>query len=306
MAKIRIAVITGPTATGKTALGVELCKRLDGEVVGADSMQIYKGMVIGTAAPTEEEMQGIPHHLIGVVDPKNSFSVADYVNLASEAIEDISGRGKLPVLVGGTGLYISSLLSGTDFTGFEGDPDLRLALEEEFRQDPQAVFEKLVKADPEAAQKLHINNSKRVIRALEVYYSTGKPISQWTRDNRKQPPYDSRIIALNFHSRPTLYDRINRRVDNMIEAGLQSEVNRLVAEGVPQNATAMQAIGYKELVGVGREELQGAIETIKMNSRRYAKRQLTWLRRDPAVNFLYVDELSGGQLLETAIKIIEG
>ncbi len=285
----KIVVITGPTASGKTALGVALCQKLGGEVVSADSMQIYRSMDIGTAKPTKEEMQGIPHHMIDVADPEENYSVARYVEEAAAAVEDILNRGKLPVLVGGTGLYIDSLLSGRTFAGGPVDPALREELSERYDEiGGRGLLGELRKVDPERAAKLHEADKKRIVRALEVYILTGKTITQHDLETQAIPPrYEAAKLALDFRDRQDLYDRIDRRVDLMFEQGLLSEVRSLLESGVPADCTAMQAIGYKEAVGavLGTCSETEAAEKIKMESRRYAKRQLTWLRRDPTIEW---------------------
>ena len=282
-----IFVITGPTATGKTALGVLAAKALDGEVISADAMQLYRGMVIGTAAPTPEEMQGVPHHLVGVVDPREKYSVGRYVQEASRCADDILARGKLPILVGGTNLYIEALLRGTDFAA--GDPELRRRLEEEYDAlGGGEMLRKLAAADPERAAKLHPNDRKRIVRALEIYELTGKTITRFDEESRTaNPRYPSCTLALSFEDRERLYERINARVDRMFRQGLVEEVRALLALGVTEKDTAMQAIGYKETAAALRGEysLEEAAEQIRQSSRRYAKRQLSWLRGKSDVNW---------------------
>ena len=284
--KPRIIVITGPTATGKTALGALLAKTANGEVVSADSMQIYKYMDIGTAKPTQDERLGVPHHMIDIVPPTEDYSVARYISDASRCIGDIVLRGKLPVLVGGTGLYIDSLLSGRIFSA-RGDETLRRELESQYDDiGGEAMLRILRGFDSESASRLHENDKKRIVRAIEVYNTSGKTISQHDRDTKALPPrYETLKVALTFSSRAVLYTRVDSRVDNMIENGLEDEVRRLLDMGVPPEATAMQAIGYKEMTGVilGGLGLDDAVEKIKMETRRYAKRQLTWLRRDTSL-----------------------
>jgi len=266
-----------------------LCQKLGGEVVSADSMQIYRRMDIGTAKPTPEEMQGIPHHMIDVADPEENYSVARYVEEAASCVEDILNRGKLPVLVGGTGLYIDSLLSGRTFAGGPVDPALREELNERYDEiGGRGLLGELRKVDPERAAKLHEADKKRIVRALEVYILTGKTITQHDLETQAiLPRYDAAKLALDFEVRQDLYNRIDRRVDRMFEQGLMDEVRSLLASGVPASCTAMQAIGYKEAVGAvsGACSETEAAEKIKMESRRYAKRQLTWLRRDPAIEW---------------------
>ncbi len=280
----KIAVITGPTASGKTALGVALCRALGGEVVSADSMQIYRRMDIGTAKPTPEEMQGVPHHMLDVADPEENWSVARYVEEASACVDDILARGKLPVVVGGTGLYIDSLLSGRSFAGGPVDPALRQELSERYDEiGPEGLLGELRKVDPDRAAILHPGDKKRVVRALEVYILTGKTITAHDEETRRLPPrYDAARLALDFEDRQDLYDRIDRRVEDMFARGLLGEVRALLESGVPETCTAMQAIGYKEALGVlhGTCSEADAVREIQQGSRRYAKRQLTWLRRD--------------------------
>ena len=282
-----ILVVTGPTATGKTALGVRLAKLLAGEVISADAMQLYRGMVIGTAAPTPEETEGIPHHLVGTVDPRESYSVGRYVKEASAIADDILRRGKLPLLVGGTNLYIEALLRGTAFAA--GDPAVRRRLEAEYDADGgAALLEKLRAADPQRAAKLHRNDRKRIVRAMEIFEVTGKTITSFDEESRAAPPrYPSCTIALSFEDRALLYRRIDERVGRMFDLGLAEEVRSLLASGVTEADTAMQAIGYKEIAAALRGEysLEEARDRICLASRRYAKRQLSWLRGKPEVHW---------------------
>ena len=279
----RLVVLSGPTASGKTALGVLLAESLGGEVVSADSMQIYRRMDIGTAKPTAEEMRGVRHHMIDVADPEEDYSVARYVEEASACVDEILSRGRLPIVVGGTGLYIDSLLSGRTFAGGEADPALRRELNERYDEiGAEGLLGELRKVDPARAAKLHPADKKRIVRALEVYILTGKTITQHDAETQAVPPrYDAVRIALDYADRADLYARIDRRVDRMLELGLCEEVRALLASGVPRTCTAMQAIGYKEIVRAldGACSLAEAAEDIRRESRRYAKRQLTWLRR---------------------------
>lgn len=290
--KIPLVVIAGPTASGKTAAGVYLAKQLNGEVVSADSMQIYREMTIGTAKPVPEEMEGIPHHLIDFVDPSDSFSVAEYVQLAQQKIGEIHSRGKLPILVGGTGLYISSLVDNIQFSESESDIAYReqmIALAQ--KEGAQALWEKLSEVDPVAAQKIHPNNVGRVARALEVYHTTGIPISAHQERSRTKPsPYALCMMALSFRDRQKLYDRINLRVSLMVDQGLEQEARQLIQKGY--GATSFQAIGYKEMGAylAGEETLEEACEHIRQESRRYAKRQLTWFRRDERYQWFYAED----------------
>ena len=286
----KILVIVGPTASGKTRMAVELAKAHNGEVVSADSMQIYRRMDIGTAKPTAEEMDGVPHHMIDVADPEEDFSVARYVELASACVDDILARGKLPIVAGGTGLYVDSLLSGRTFAAFSPESALRKELEEELAdRGGEAMLEELSRVDPEAAARLHPNDHKRIVRALEVYRSTGKTISEHNRETRALPPrYEAPTIGLNFQDRADLWARIDQRVDQMAAAGLEREVRELLSSGLSPRCTAMQAIGYKEFVAAveGTMTWREAEELVKLRSRQYAKRQLTWFRRNPEVHWL--------------------
>ena len=282
-----VLCVVGPTATGKTKMGVALAKRFDGEVVSVDSMQLYRGMAIGTAAPTREEMEGIPHHMVAVADPAESWSAARYVHEADACVQDILRRGKLPVLVGGTGLYLDALIRGTDFAAGSQGTALRQQLQRRARQEgTETLLEELRRIDPAAAQKLHLRDEKRIIRALEVWYETGCTITEHDRQERQRPPkYNALYIGLDFLDRQDLRDRIDRRVDTMVEQGLLEEVETLLASGLPRDATALQAIGYKQFLAVaeGTATRQEAIEEVKLRSRQYAKRQLTWLRRNPDI-----------------------
>ena len=283
-----VLVICGPTATGKTALGVWIGEHLGGEVVSADAMQVYRGMEIGTAAPTASECRGVRHHLIGTADPRENYSVGRYVEEASACIDDILARGKLPILVGGTNLYIDSLLRGIEFSDF--DPALREKLEADYaRLGGEAMLERLGRVDPERAALLHPNDKKRILRALEVYETTGETISAHDAATRRQPPrYESCRIALSYENREDLYRHIDARVDGMLKAGLVREVQALLDAGVRSNSTSMQAIGYKEIAAAlrGETSLEEAAEQVKQSSRRYAKRQLSWLRRDPGLHWI--------------------
>ena len=282
-----VLCVVGPTATGKTKMGVALAKRFDGEVVSVDSMQLYRGMAIGTAAPTREEMEGIPHHMVAVADPAESWSAARYVHAADACVQDILGRGRLPVLVGGTGLYLDALIRGTDFAAGSQGTELRRQLQRRARQEGvETLLEELRRIDPAAAQKLHLRDEKRIIRALEVWYETGCTITEHDRQERQRPPkYNALYIGLDFLDRQDLRDRIDKRVDTMVEQGLLEEVETLLASGLPRDATALQAIGYKQFLAVaeGTATRQEAIEEVKLRSRQYAKRQLTWLRRNPDI-----------------------
>ena len=288
----RVLVVTGPTATGKSALGVALAKRLDGEILSADSMQVYRGMDIGTAKVTALEMQGVPHHLLDIADPNESFSAARWVASAAECAEAVFARGRVPILVGGTGLYIDSLLDRRDFAE-SGDVDLRAELSAEYdRVGGEAFRERLREVDPARAEKLAPADKKRLVRALEVWRLTGETISAHDEKTRALPPrWPSLRVALTYADRAALYARIDARVEEMAAAGLFEEAARLLEAGLSPDSTAMQAIGYKESVDYleGRCTEAEAIDAIQRASRRYAKRQLTWLRRDPDIRWIAWD-----------------
>ena len=291
----RVIVVCGPTATGKTALGIELALRLGGEIVSADSMQVYRRMDIGTAKATSEERARVPHHMLDVCEPWEDYSVSRYVQEASAVCDGLLARGKVPVIVGGTGLYIDSLIAGRDFAGRqEGDEALRRSLNGDYeRLGGEAMLERLRAFDPERAAKLHPGDRRRIVRAMEIYALTGKTITQHDRETRERPPrYQARKITLSFENRADLYARIDRRVEQMVSAGLFAEVEALLREGLSPACTAMQAIGYKEAAQhlLGRCTRAEAIEEIKRGSRRYAKRQLTWLRRDADLRWLYRED----------------
>ena len=290
----KILVIVGPTASGKTRMAVELAQRHNGEVISADSMQIYRTMDIGTAKSTKEEMGGIPHHMIDVADPEEDFSVARYVEMAARCVDDVLERGKLPIVAGGTGLYIDSLLSGRTFAPFSPDSALRGELERELAEKGgQAMLEALAQVDPEAAQRLHPNDHKRIVRALEVYRSTGKTITQHNRETQAIPPrYNALTIGLAFQDRQAMWRRIDQRVDEMVAAGLEDEVRRLLTSGISPKCTAMQAIGYKEFTQAlsGEMTWQEATDVVKLRSRQYAKRQLTWFGRNPNTRWVRWDD----------------
>lgn len=291
MDKIPLLVICGPTASGKTRLSVDLALGYGGEIVCADSMQIYKELQIITARVTEEEMRGVPHHMTGFLPLERSFSVAEYCELARAAIAEIHSRGRLPIVCGGTGLYISSLLGNVVFGDGGADPALRERLEAfAEKHGRHALWERLNELDPEAAASIHENNLIRVVRAIEVCETSGTTFSEQRRQNLKgDAPYDACIIQIDY-SREELYDRINRRVDIMIGEGMIDEARRVYESEDP--ATAHQAIGYKELIPYfeGREELDDCIDRIKQQTRHYAKRQLTWFRRTEGINRISASE----------------
>ena len=284
-----IICIAGPTASGKTALAVELAKLLNGEGISCDSMQVYKRMDIGTAKPTEEEMQGIPHHMIDVAEPDEDFSVSRYCCLAAPIVDDIVARGKTAIIAGGTGLYMDSLIRGNAFAPFPAT-GVRERLEAQADSEGmEFMLNWLRSVDPESAARLHLSDRKRIIRALEVYLETGQTITEHNRKTQQIPPkYTPLWLGLDFADRAELYRRIDRRVDMMLEMGLISEIQGLLASGIPPKCTAMQAIGYKEFVNAlnGEETIAQAAEEVKKSSRHYAKRQLTWFRRNPKLHWL--------------------
>ena len=284
MSAPKVVVVAGPTATGKTRLGILLAQRLGGEIVSADSMQIYRRMDVGTAKATAAERAEVPHHMLDVAEPDENYSVSRYVEEAARCCEDILARGKLPVIVGGTGLYIDSLLSGRDFAGREeGAESLRAELNARWeREGGEALLEELRSFDPERAAKLHPSDRRRIVRSIEIYRLTGETISAHDARTRALPPrYEAARIHLNYRDRGELYAHIDARVDAMAAAGLFEEVAALLSSGLSPSCTAMQAIGYKESAAALRGEISRAeaIEQIKRNSRRYAKRQLTWFSR---------------------------
>ena len=289
--KPTVIVICGPTASGKTALSIELAKRIDGEIISADSMQIYQGMDIGSAKVTEKERQGIQHYLIDILSPEERYSVADFKRDAKQAIENILAKGKTPIVVGGTGLYINALIYEIDYQDIPMDKDYREQLQRmEREQGLEALYQKALEIDPEAMQKISSNDAKRIMRILEIYKATGKTKTEQEQESRKnEVPYNYKVFVIDME-RDVLYSRINQRVDGMIEEGLVEEVEGLLQK-YKTFPTAMQAIGYKEVRAflqnqLSREEM---IETIKQETRRYAKRQLTWFRKDK--QFIWLDGL---------------
>ena len=303
MTKIPLIVVAGPTASGKTSLAIDIAKTLDGEIVCADSMQIYKYMDIGTAKATRDEQAQCPHHLMDIVEPDCEFSVADYTELAHKTISDIVSRGKTPIMCGGTGLYIDSVVNDVEFGEFENDYTLRRELEELAKKEgSQRLIDMLSEFDPLSAKKLHPNNLKRIIRAIEFYKVSGIPISEHQHMTKLK---ESRYNAVEFiidRERYELYDRINRRVDIMMDEGLTDEVKTLIDRGYSPELNSMQGIGYKELIAYfeGKSTLDEAVDAIKQNSRRYAKRQLTWFRRNENIHWLSPDNA-----LEEALKTLK-
>ena len=302
-----IICIAGPTASGKTALAVELAKELNGEVISCDSMQIYRGMDIGTAKPSPEEMQGIRHHMLDICDPTEDFSVSRYCELATPILEDIVNRGKTAIIAGGTGLYMDSLMKGNDFAPIPATGH-RERLEEQARLDGiEPLLETLRAIDPEAAERSQ-GNLRRIVRALEVYYETGETITAHNRRTQAIPPkYSPLWLGLDFTERAELYRRIDLRVQIMLQMGLLEEIKTLLASGIPEKATALQAIGYKEFVDAlaGRSSMEAAVAQVQQSSRRYAKRQLTWFRRNENMHWLIRNTgETGEEILQKARQVI--
>ena len=304
-----IICIAGPTASGKTALAVELAKELNGEVVSCDSMQVYRRMDIGTAKPSIDEMQGIVHHMIDVAEPDEDFSVSRYCAMAAPMVEDIVARGKTAIIAGGTGLYMDSLIQGNDFAPFPST-GVREKLEQEAAEKGiQTLYDRLSAIDPEAAGRLHLSDKKRIIRALEVYLETGETITEHNRKTQLLPPRFTPLwLGLDFENRADLYERIDRRVGLMLEMGLIDEIQGLLAAGIPEKCTALQAIGYKEFVAAlnGECTIGEAADLVRQSSRRYAKRQLTWFRRNKAIHWLVRKPgQSGEEILASARQIFQ-
>lgn len=301
--QIPLVVIAGPTASGKTALAVEICRRFGGEVISADSMQVYDGLRVGTARPSEEEMAGIPHHLMGFLPPDASYSVACYAAAAHQAIREVHERGRLPVLCGGTGLYIQTVVDNLQYEDQPADRAVRDALNQRAEQEGTGVLlEELAKIDPITAARLHPNDRGRIVRALEIYQTTGRTITQQNEESRRQPsPYRTCGIRLDFRDRAVLYDRIDRRVTVMLEQGLLEEAQWLRSQ--PRADTVLQAIGYKEWEPYfsGECSLEAAADAVRQGSRRYAKRQLSWFRHQEWLTPLYVDD---GNVVEQADRLI--
>ena len=297
MSKTKIIVVAGPTASGKTGLAVEIARAVSGEVISADSMQVYKGISIASAAPTQKEMQGVAHHLVEFLDQSENFSVSDFCRLAREKISEISARGNVPVIAGGTGLFIDSLVDNINFTEAETDFELREAL---MQKDGDELYSTLLEVDKEAAEKIHKNNKKRVVRALEIYYSSGATkTAQDINSKKEESPYEVLYFVIGFKSREMLYERINRRVDLMVVAGLVDEARKNLLK---KKATSAQAIGHKELQPYfsGEKSLGQALDDLKRETRRYAKRQITWFKRRKNAIWLYADE-EGADIVKAAI-----
>lgn len=304
--KIPLIVVCGPTASGKTGLGIKLAQHFNGEIVSADSMQIYKGMDIATAKPTTEEMQGVVHHLMGFVEPTESYSVAEYVEVAHNVIKDIYSRGKTPILVGGTGLYINSLLNNIEFGKENSDDEIRNKLKHRLLEEgADSLLKELESFDPDSAKRLGTSNHRRLIRAIEIYKTTGKTMTQFIEESRLIPtPYNDVRIGLICENRQNLYDKINKRVDIMVESGLVAEAEQFRKNDY--SATAVKAIGYKELEPyfTGDSTLENVLESLKRETRRYAKRQLTWFRRDEKINWIYTDKMPTDEIVNRAVEIV--
>ena len=307
MKRIPVAAVIGPTASGKSDLAVEICRHFGGEVVSADSMQIYKGMDIATAKPTEEEKKNIPHHMMDFLDNTEDYSVALYQRAAAECVADIHLRGLLPVVCGGTGLYVDTLLNNVKLSEESYDEELRRSLLKRAEDEgAEKLLEEVMAFDPEYAEKLHPNNIKRIVRALEVYKTTGTTMTEQTELSKQASPYDVCFIGLDAENRQFLYDRIDRRVDIMLERGLESEAREYLATA--SSSTSAQAIGYKELRPYidGDVSLNEAVENLKRATRRYAKRQLTWFRRNERINWLLIDKYQKREeLANAAFAIVE-
>ncbi len=301
-----VIAVVGPTATGKTHFGVRLAQELNGEVISGDSMQLYRGMEIGTAAPTPQEQCGIPHHLIGVLSPSEPYCVADYCRDAGQCVADILERGRLPIFVGGTGLYLDSLLTGLSYPALPDSGEIRAHLAQEAKSLPTgSLHRRLASIDPQSAARLHPNDLKRVIRALEVYALTGRTLTELGEEARGEPPYRALRLGLDYKDRSVLYDRIDRRVDRMVDGGLLEEVRRLAALPDVQNSTALQAIGFKEFLPVLRGELscKQAADAVKLATRHYAKRQRTWFYRDAETHWFYRDLEEDSAILSDMLRL---
>ncbi|NLA72921.1 MAG: tRNA (adenosine(37)-N6)-dimethylallyltransferase MiaA [Clostridiales bacterium] len=301
--KADVVAVVGPTASGKTRLGVSLAEKFSGEIISADSMQVYKSMDIATAKPSKDEMKGINHHLISFLSPEESFSVASFIKLANKAADDIEERNKLPIIVGGTGLYIDYFLSGISLLELARDEKVRSALYERLKSEgAEALLTELKKIDPQTAEMLHLNDTKRIIRALEVFMTTGKTLSQQNELSRSSPSkYNSLYIGLNYKDRKLLYERIDKRVDEMIKIGLLSEAESYFSKY--KSETAKAAIGYKELKPFFDNEktLDECVCSLKTATRRYAKRQITWFRRNESIRWFYIDDYTTMKELEEKV-----
>lgn len=299
MEKTKIICVVGATASGKTDLAVKLAKAVDGEIISADSMQVYKNMPIATAVATKEEQDGVPHHLVEFLDTDQTFSVADFVERAKVLIDEITARGRVPIVAGGTGLFVDSLVKNISFSQVGSNAEIRNELAEKSNEE---LFEKLVELDPKSAEDIHPNNRKRVIRALELCMSGTSKTEQNENSMLCDSPYDALYIGIGYRDRQKLYDRINKRVDFMLDSGLENEARQMLGK---QGLTARQAIGHKELQPYidGNITLDEAVEGLKRETRRYAKRQLTWFRRNENINWLYADEMSRDELVEKAVDL---
>lgn len=299
MEKTKIICVVGATASGKTDLAVKLAKAVDGEIISADSMQVYKNMPIATAVATKEEQDGVPHHLVEFLDTDQTFSVADFVERAKVLIDEITARGRVPIIAGGTGLFVDSLVKNISFSQVGSNAEIRNELAEKSNEE---LFEKLVELDPKSTEDIHPNNRKRVIRALELCMSGTSKTEQNENSMLIDSPYDALYIGIGYQDRQKLYDRINKRVDLMLDAGLENEARQMLGK---QGLTARQAIGHKELQSYidGNITLDEAVEGLKRETRRYAKRQLTWFRRNENINWLYADEMSRDELVEKAVDL---
>ena len=299
MKKTKIICVVGATASGKTDLAVKLAKAVDGEIISADSMQVYKNMPIATAVATKEEQDGVVHHLVEFLDADQTFSVADFVERAKVLIDEITARGRVPIAAGGTGLFVDSLVKNISFSEVGSNAEIRNELAEKSNEE---LYERLLKLDPNAAENIHPNNRKRVIRALELCMSGTSKTEQNENSMLIDSPYDALYIGIGYKDRQKLYDRINKRVDLMLEAGLENEARQMLGK---QGLTARQAIGHKELQPYidGKITLDEATENLKRETRRYAKRQLTWFRRNENINWLYADEMSRDELVKKAVDL---
>lgn len=299
MEKTKIICVVGATASGKTDLAVKLAKAVDGEIISADSMQVYKNMPIATAVATKEEQDGVVHHLVEFLDTDQTFSVADFVERAKVLIDEITARGRVPIVAGGTGLFVDSLVKNISFSQVGSNAEIRNGLAEKSNEE---LFEKLLELDPKSAEDIHPNNRKRVIRALELCMSGTSKTEQNENSMLIDSPYDALYIGIGYQDRQKLYDRINKRVDLMLDAGLENEARQMLGK---QGLTARQAIGHKELQPYidGNITLDEAVEGLKRETRRYAKRQLTWFRRNENINWLYADEMSRDELVEKAVDL---